>query len=399
MTVITPSAGIPYFPPDIIKSATGIFRTKRAINIFERKIENFFGTKYFIATNSGTAAFYIILLFLKSISPSDKKEVILPAYTAPSLILPIKRAGLEPKLADIHPETFNMDIQKVLESITKKTLSVLVVHMFGIPVDFKHVQESIKKKDVYVIEDAASSMGSKIYGKYTGTIAEIGFFSLNRGKNTSNLTGGLIYLRNKENLKRVKKLAGDLPSISSLQKINTFAKICGLSLAVRPFFYTVLNPLISKYKYTTLHKDFDAYQYNSVQSALGEEVLKRYKIIFKLRKRNGDMLYKGLKNNSNLVLPTLPHNAEVVFNQFPIVVKNKKNKEIIFRKLLEVGIETTFLYEKPLHHFYPELSPDRKKEPFPYSLFLAERLLLLPTHPQISTQKIRTIIEIVNEYA
>lgn len=399
MTIITPSAGIPYFPMDIIKSATGIFRTENAVRSFERKIENFFKSTNFIATNSGTTAFYIILLLLKKFSTPDRTEVILPAYTAPSLILPIKKAGLKPKLVDINLKTFNMDIYKAVESVSSKTLAVLIVHMFGIPVDFKPIQESMEKRNIHIIEDAASSMGSKIYGKYTGTITEFGFFSLNRGKNTSNLSGGLIFLKDREKFKAAKNLINSLPSVSAFQKINIFTRICGLSLAVRPFTYTFLNPLISKYKYTTLHKDFDIYQYNSIQSSLGEEVVKRYNTIFRLRKRNGTLLYRGLKSNKNLILPTLPPDSETVFNQFPVVVKNRQKKKNIASKLLEAGIESTFLYEKPIHHFYPELSPDKNKEPFPDSVFLAERLLLLPTHPQISTRKIHTIVEVVNKYA
>jgi dTDP-4-amino-4,6-dideoxygalactose transaminase len=103
------------------------------------------GVKYCFTANSGTTAFYIILNALKKLS--DKKEVLLPAYTAPSLILPIRKAGLNYRLVDISLDTFNMDVAKTLASIST-IHGRSFVHMFGIPMNIK----SNRSKGVFIIE-------------------------------------------------------------------------------------------------------------------------------------------------------------------------------------------------------------------------------------------------------
>jgi len=398
--IITPSTGTPYTIGDVIKSSFGFFRKENSLLYFVDQVKRYLNANNIIAVNSGTSAFYALLLLFKKISDKNRTDVILPAYTAPSLTLPIRKAGLNPKLIDTDSTTFNIDLNKLLNSIDEKTLAVIIVHMFGIPTDFKKIMDQLKSSQVFLVEDAASSFGSKIYGKQTGTIADFGFFSFNRGKNVSNFTGGLIYIRDKELLNKTMEIIDEnFSSFSAKQILSILLKIYGLSLAVRPVTYTMLQKLIEKYKYTSLHTDFDSFKYNTVQSSLGESVAKRYNHIAHLRWRNGKMLYNGLKDNKNLTVPKIPADCYVAYNQFPILVNNKDSKYKIESILLDCGIETTFLYEKPIHHFYPELSPDKDNEPFPNSLYLAEHLILLPTHPQISTAKIQNMIDVVNSYA
>src|SRR5574337_612708 len=178
MRLLTPSAGTPVSLSDI--SQGFLSSLNQSTTTFESVIKSYTNKKYCYFTNSGTTAFYIILKALKTIS--TKTEVILPAYTAPSLILPIKKAGLKPVLCDISLKTFNMDIQSMNKCINENTLCFVPVHMFGLPIDMESIV-TISQQPLFVVEDAASSLGTTIDNRPAGIFGDIGFYSFNRGKN------------------------------------------------------------------------------------------------------------------------------------------------------------------------------------------------------------------------
>jgi len=103
---------------------------RRSLTLFAETLTLAMPAKNVLLTNSGISAFYIILKALKNIS--GRSEVILPAYTAGSLIVAIRKAGLKPILCDISLEDFNLNENYLADTISSKTLAVVGVHMFGI---------------------------------------------------------------------------------------------------------------------------------------------------------------------------------------------------------------------------------------------------------------------------
>src|SRR3989339_223622 len=143
-----PSTGTPVTIPDILQATF-------TSSDFEAEMRRLLGVKHVLTANSGTTSFYVILLALKRLLGGD--EIIMPAYTAPSLVLPIKKAGLNYRLVDVSLETFNMDLSKALEAVTDKTMAMLCIHMFGLPLLIDKLRE---QTDVFLLEDAASSFGT-----------------------------------------------------------------------------------------------------------------------------------------------------------------------------------------------------------------------------------------------
>src|SRR3990170_2247834 len=226
MKLLTPSAGTPVSFSDILRGCTSSFN--QPITVFESVIKVYTNKKYCYFTNSGTTAFYIILKTLKTVS--KKTEVILPAYTAPSLILPIKKAGLKPVLCDISLKTFNLDIHSVRKHINENTLCIVPVHMFGLPMNMEDVLQIAQQHSLFVVEDAASSLGSTIDNRPTGAFGDIGFYSFNRGKNLSTLSGGCIVTDRKEMAEVIKAECASLPEPGLVSKLIIAAKLIALAL-------------------------------------------------------------------------------------------------------------------------------------------------------------------------
>ncbi|MGC9364711.1 MAG: DegT/DnrJ/EryC1/StrS family aminotransferase [Fidelibacterota bacterium] len=394
-----PSAGTPYRLSDVFFAKLGLFQSERVINRFTNTLKHYFNVENLTLVNSGTTANFVIYNVLKDLRKRvEQVEIILPAYTAPSLLLPIEAAQLKAVLVDIDPDTFNLSVEKVQEKLSEKTLAIMPVHMFGLPCEVETFLTMTKNTDIFVLEDGASALGTKVNNRHIGTIAPFGFYSLNRGKNVSTLAGGIITWQDAGLTELFRKHVGVLPALSQRAKWMMFLRFCGLSLAVRPFPYTLLNPIISKYKYTTLHTHFDSFQYTQMQAALGMNLWKRIDSLDQKRIENGRRLTEIFHNKPGFTLPTIPHNSQVAFNQFPVIVDDLGQREAIIGQLSRRGIEATTLYDHPLHHIFPELDT-AGDDPYPHATYLAEHLLLIPPHAQINTRIIHTVQNVIANLA
>ncbi|MBU6391734.1 MAG: DegT/DnrJ/EryC1/StrS family aminotransferase [Planctomycetota bacterium] len=389
MNLLIPSAGTPVSFLDIFTGLASSFN--RSIPAFESIVKSYTNKKYCYFTNSGTTAFYVILKALRRIS--KKTEVVLPAYTAPSLILPIKKAELKPVLCDISLKTFNMDIQSMNKCINENTLCIVPVHMFGLPIDMESIV-TISQQPLFVVENAASSLGTTIDNRPTGVFGDVGFYSFNRGKNLSTLSGGCIVTDNGEIAEAIQREWLSLPRSGFASQLKIAARLIALALAVRPLFYTVFNDLISKFKYTALHTDFDSFSYTKFQAGIGCALFGHASKIFNKRYDHGMFLFDMLKGLKGISLPELLPHTVPVFNQFPILFDDETIKETCFKKINDTGIESTKLYPDPIHRVY-DLGYDLNNDPFPNATYFSRRLLLIPTHPIIDIEKLSIIINII----
>jgi len=156
---------------------------------FEDRFANRVQRKYAIAVTNGTAALDVGIEAL-GIGPGD--EVILPAFTIISCIGQIIRSGATPVLVDSDPLTWNMNLKQVEEKITEHTKAIMVVHIFGLPVDVESLLEIAKNKNIKIIEDAAEMHGQTYYDKPCGSFGDISTFSFYSNKLITTGEGGML---------------------------------------------------------------------------------------------------------------------------------------------------------------------------------------------------------------
>ena len=352
-------------------------------------ISRLLNSKYVYFTNSGTSSFYTVLKVLKE--RQNKKEVILPAYTALSLIIAIKKTGLKPVLCDISLGDFNMDANFLPGIVSKETLCILGIHMFGI---VNKELERLKERfsDIFIVEDCAQSLGSKINGVFVGNLADVSFFSFNRGKNVPTYGGGCIATNSEGLAEKVIKEGKKIKGLVIGEKVLIPFKILGLSLAVRPFIYGLGYHFISQFKDVAPPKDFEVKKYTGFQAAVALSLLKRIEELSKKRYKNGIRLIEGLRDIEGIVLPNISENTQPAFNRLPIVFKDLKKRERVEKALGKAGVDTSRMYFKPVHHIF---DLGYKKEDFPIANYFAERLLTLPVHPLLTDIQLNRIIEAV----
>lgn len=354
-------------------------------------LSNYLFSKYVYLVNSGATAFYIILQALKDLSP--RREVILPAYTAPSLVVVVLKAGLRPILCDISLDDFNMDLNLLSKIVTKDTLGIIPVYMFGIGIDGV---TDLKDKwaGIYIIEDCAQALGTQIRSKQIGSFSDVSFFSFNRGKNLSTYGGGCIATNSAEIANKIKEKVSDIPAQNLFFKLTLPVKLLAFSLASRPIIYGLGYPFIAQFKNFTLPKNIEVKRYTSFQAGVGLSLLNRIEELNQKRYLNGMKLLDELKKINSIIVPNITMDTKPVFNRLPILVKNLALKDKIKRALWKTGVDSSEMYIRPLHHLF---DLGYKKEDFPKANYFAERLITLPVHPLVEQKDLDKIIKTIKE--
>jgi perosamine synthetase len=173
------------------------------ITEFEEKFATYIGLDHGIAVSNGSAALDIAI---KALNIGAGDEVIMPSFTIISPAQSVVTAGAIPVLVDNDLDTWNMNINQVEAKITPRTKAILVVHIYGLPVDMEPILKLAKKYNLKVIEDAAEMHGQTYNGKMCGAIGDISIFSFYPNKHITTGEGGMILTNDIELAKRCKKL-------------------------------------------------------------------------------------------------------------------------------------------------------------------------------------------------
>jgi len=171
------------------------------VDKFENDLAEYIGSKKAVATVNGTAAIHIALKIL-GVEAGDK--VLVPALTFIASVNPVAYCGANPIFVDSELDTYNMEPVKLEAKITElinkgqKPKAVIVVHLYGQPAKIKEIAAICDKYDIYLIEDATESLGSKSNEQMTGTFGDIGCFSFNGNKLITTGGGGMLVTDNNQ---------------------------------------------------------------------------------------------------------------------------------------------------------------------------------------------------------
>lgn len=170
----------------------------------EKKVADYLGVKYAIATHCCTLALHLSTASL-GLRPGD--EVICTDFSWVATAYAISYTGAEPVFVDIDPESWCIDPVAIRKAVTNRTKAIMLVHCFGHPAQMDEIMKIAKEYDLRVIEDAAPALGSEFKGKKTGTFGDLGCFSFHGAKLTVSGEGGILVTDNEELFKKASLLA------------------------------------------------------------------------------------------------------------------------------------------------------------------------------------------------
>jgi perosamine synthetase len=329
---------------------------------FEEEFSSKLGRKYGIAVANGTSA---IDIAVQSLNIGEGDEVILPTFTIISTILQIVRSGAKPILVDCDPLTWNMNVNDIESKINSQTKAILVVHIYGLPVDMSPVLELCKKYDLKLIEDAAEVIGQTYKNLSCGSFGDISTVSFYPNKHVTCGEGGMILTDNIS-------LADECRKLRNLyfQENNRF-----------------------------VHEKLGwNYRMSNLQAAVGVAQLEQLDLFIKKKRYIGELYSNLLSRLKNVQLPlTKTDYATNIYWVYGIVLKSelKFNAKEVMKKMTNEGIGCRpFFY--PMH-----LQPVFKKynlfngESYPIAENLYERGFYIPSGLSLNEKKISHIADVL----
>ncbi len=334
---------------------SGIIAQGPRTKAFEDAFAQMCGTKFAVATSSGTTALHVAMLAHK-IGPGD--EVITSPFTFIASANSVLYAGARPVFVDIDPRTYNMDPALIEAAVTPRTKAILPIHLFGLMADMDAIMSIAKKYNLTVIEDACQSHGASYRGKKAGSIGT-GTFSLYPTKNMTSGEGGMI-------------TTGD-------EAINESSRV------IRQHGMRV------RYYHDELGFNF---RMTDIQAAIGLAQLGKLERFNAKRQENAAYLSANLKG---VVVPFVPEGCVHVYHQYTVRVPGGK-RDALRDFLKERGIGSEVYYPVPIHkqnYYVRELGYDQT---LPVTEQAAREVLSLPVHPGLSQEDLDCIVKAVNEF-
>ena len=170
---------------------------------FEQGFSAYKGAKHAAALNSCTSALHLSIL---SAGIGQGDEVITTPMTFCATVNAIIHSGATPVLADVKPDTMNIDPEDIERKITSRTRAILPVHFAGRPCDMDAILDIARRNNLVVIEDCAHAIETEYRGRKSGTFGDFGCFSFYVTKNIVTGEGGMVLARKEEDIARIKVL-------------------------------------------------------------------------------------------------------------------------------------------------------------------------------------------------
>lgn len=321
---------------------------------FEKEYNDYIGSQFCVATNSGTASLHLAL----SLADIKGKEVIVPPVTFVSTAHAVLFNGGIPVFVDVDPKTILMDPNLLEEKITSKTKVILPVHLGGLACDLDKINKICKQHDIILMEDAAHANGTIYKNKKIGSYSTAVCHSFNPTKSLPMPNGGAVTLNGKK--------ADEFRKILQSRRWVGHAEKIGAKYDIRDLGYN--------------------YFMNEISAAMGRVQLKKLDKMNKIRTHVAKRYFDEIK-----IEEKAPFVKDCSYHLFWLMVKNRDE---FISSMKKEGIQTGIHY-RPIHKmtFYGG------KPKLPNSEYAGEHIVSLPMHPNLTDSDVDRIIKAANKYA
>ena len=259
---------------------------------FESECTKYFGVKHAITVNSWTSGL-IAAVGALGLEPGD--EVIVPPWTMSASAAAILHWNAIPVFADIDPNTFNLHPLSVEKNITPYTRAIMSVDIFGQSADMDSLMRLANKHNLKVISDSAQSPGAKYKGKFAGTLADIGGYSLNYHKHIHTGEGGILVTNDDDYAKRLKLIRNHAESVVEGMGVANLSNMIGHN-----------------------------FRLGEIECAIGIEQLKKLSGFVESKQAIAKKLNEGLKDLVGLQTPVVQEGASHVYYVYPLILDVKQ---------------------------------------------------------------------------
>ncbi len=326
---------------------------------FEQKMSAGVNRKYGIAVSNGTAALEVAV---QALGIKEGDEVIMPTFTIISCAMAVTKAGAVPVLIDSDLYTWNMKVEEIEAKITFRTKAIMIVHLYGLPVEVDKILELAKKYNLKVIEDAAEMQGQTYNGKPCGSFGDISTFSFYSNKHITTGEGGMVVTNDEELAERCRMLR---------------------NLCFRKDVRYVHDEISDNYRFTNL------------QAAVGLAQLEKLDEFVEKKRQMGRYYTRKLCDIEGLILPVVRTDyADNIYWVYGIVLDKNVNADnkMIQKYLKEEGIGSrTFfwcMHEQPVYQNQGMFSG----ETYSNAEYLARKGFYIPSGLALTEEQMEQVV-------
>lgn len=355
-----------YSDDEVVDSVTEVLKRESwwikgsEVEELEVAIADVTGLEHAVAVNSGSSALYATLESLDV----DDGEVILPSFTYQATPNAVVAAGGKPVFADIETESFALCAEDVREKVTSDTVGIVPVHFAGdVAAEIRELREVADDHDLFLLEDAAHSLGARSSGKLVGSFGDAATFSFAFNKIITTGQGGMV-------------VTDDDQLARSVQEFRVHGRNSD-----REYVTWGMNLVMS-----------------SIHAAIGVAQIERLDEFIDRRREMSD-LYSGLLSDMDeITIRPIPPEREPVYFLYNILLPDRSRRRELRAYLEEHGIPTEVYFE-PCHLTeYYRLEWGYESGDLPVTEEIADRILTLPFHVNLTDEDIRDISETIVDF-
>lgn len=330
---------------------------------FEDRLCKFIGVDHAIGVTSGTAALDVAL---KAIGIEANDRVILPAMTYIATANAVRYQHAAPVLADISPETYNIDPNAVRDRISQDTDAILPIDYGGQTADYEALRSLADKHDIALVADCAESFSAAYDGEMAGSLADVSITSFHAAKMLTTAEGGMVFTDDDEIARRCRIIRnqGEDPQ--------------------------------KKYRHIELGHN---YRMSDLHAAVGLAQLERVHEFAETRERIAGLYTSRLGEYSDRIkLPSPVTDTDHSWFLYSIVLENR---EKVRQYLDERGVGTRVTWPIPVHQ-QPIYASQYADQSYPVAERFSDGVLSLPMHNQLTIEEADyvadTLVEAIDKY-
>ncbi|MBQ3544559.1 MAG: DegT/DnrJ/EryC1/StrS family aminotransferase [Lachnospiraceae bacterium] len=326
---------------------------------FENKMSESVNRRYGIAVSNGTAALEVAI---QALGIGNGDEVIMPTFTIISCAMAVTKVGAVPVLVDSDLHTWNMKVDEIEAKITSKTKAIMIVHLYGLPVEVDKILALAKKYNLKVIEDAAEMHGQTYNGKPCGSFGDVSTFSFYPNKHVTTGEGGMIVTDNEDIAERCRSLRN----------------------------------LCFKKDVRYIHDEIsDNYRFTNLQAAVGLAQLERLEEFVERKRNMGRYYTERLQDLKGIILPREATDyAENIYWVYGILLDRNipVDNRMIQKMFAEegIGVRTFFwcMHEQPVYQKQGMF----KNEKYVNAEYLARKGFYIPSGLALTKEQMDEVV-------
>lgn len=389
-------AGAPITAIDLARWVRSAFSRSVPATSLERAVCDRFGVAHARTVSTGRAGMTLLLKALRRLAPPDRTEVLVPSYTCYSVAASIVKAGLRPRLVDISPQTLDYERSALEGEDCSRALAMVATNLYGAPSDMTAWSAFARERQLFLVDDAAQSMGARVGCRWSGTCGDVGLFSFDKGKPVAAIDGGVVITDSPEIDAALEREMAALPSRGVAHSATEIAKALAYFVFLRPWLYWIPDRVpqleLGRTVFTT---DFPLEALDGALASLATTTLHHLDDYVRVRTATAAALRAGMRSVQGVrVVETL---ADVTPGhlRLPLLIDDAAARQRALDMLRAAGIGASGSYPASLADV-PELQASvAAPAEAAGGRYVAAHIMTLPTHPFVRPEDVERMLSIL----